>query len=87
MYALIRLGKGQYYGSNVFGYYKDEITAKDEYERYIQDLHSGYYVVFNPTKNCLWKWYSLQSIISVFTTILQRWIIKLNSDLQLDGND
>ena len=60
MYALIRLGKGQYYGSTVFGYYKDEITAKDEYERYIQDLHSGYYVVFNPTKNCLWKWYSLQ---------------------------
>lgn len=50
MYALVHLGKGKYYGSTVFGFYKEHPNS----------LYSNYYVVFNPEKNCLLKWYSLQ---------------------------
>ena len=50
MYALVHLGNGKYYGSTVFGFYKDHPDS----------LYSNYYVVFNPEKTCLWKWYALQ---------------------------
>ena len=40
MYALVHLGKGKYYGSTVFGFYRDDMKNR----------YSGYYVVFNPEK-------------------------------------
>ena len=39
MHALVNQGNGKYYVSYVFGYYTD-ITATDEYERYVQSIHS-----------------------------------------------
>ncbi len=41
--------------SAVFGYYK-EITAKNDYQRYLQDIHNTYWVVWNKDKTRLIRW-------------------------------
>ena len=46
MHAIIRQGEGKYYVSAVFGYYKD-ITATDDYEKYLQNIYNAYYVVWD----------------------------------------
>ena len=56
MYALVHLGKGKYYGSTVFGFYRDDMKNR----------YSDYYVVFNPEKNGLWKWFALQQNTKYF---------------------
>ena len=55
MHALIRQGNGKYYVSAVFGYYKD-ITAKDEYERYLEEISKPYYIVWDEEKKRLIRW-------------------------------
>ena len=49
MHAIIRQGNGKYYISAVFGYYRD-ITATDDYERYLEEIHKPYWIVWNPEK-------------------------------------
>lgn len=60
MYAIIRLGKGEYYTSVVFGYYCS-ITATDDYQRYRQSIHNQYYLVLNKEKNRLCRHYVFDS--------------------------
>ena len=54
MQAIIRQGNGKYYTSAVFGYYKS-VTSEDDYQRYLESVHSPYYVVFNEDKTVLIK--------------------------------
>ena len=56
MHAIIRLGNGKYYISAVFGYYNN-ITATDDYERYLEGIYSQYYIVLNKEKTSLIKQY------------------------------
>ena len=58
MHAIIRLGEGKYYVSAVFGYFKD-ITATDSYEKYLQEIHNPYWVVWDADKKCLIKWLAM----------------------------
>lgn len=55
MHAIIRQGKGEYYISAVFGYYRD-ITATDDYERYLEEIYKPYWIVWNPEKKRLIRW-------------------------------
>lgn len=55
MHAIIRQGEGKYYVSAVFGYYKD-ITATDDYEKYLQNIHNPYRIVWDAEKRRLIKW-------------------------------
>ena len=55
MHAIIRQGEGKYYISAVFGYYRD-ITATDDYERYLEEIHKPYCIVWNPEKTRLIRW-------------------------------
>lgn len=59
MHAIVRRGTGTYYVSAVFGYYKD-IKSKDDYQRYLESIHSPYYVVWDETKTKLIKWFAMQ---------------------------
>ena len=59
MHALIRQGNGKYYVSAVFGYYKD-VKSEDDYQRYLEKIHSPYYVVLNPEKTALIKVFAMQ---------------------------
>lgn len=59
MHAIVRQGDGKYYISPVFGFYKD-IKSTDDYERYLECIHSPYYVVWNEERTCLIKWYAMQ---------------------------
>lgn len=84
MYAMIRLGNGEFYTSPVFGHY-DNVTATDDYERYLQQIHSRYYIVLNKEKTSLIK-------VHVFAPdtkylILNVLIIDANyDDWQIDDN-
>ena len=49
MHAIIRQGDGKYYVSAVFGYFRD-ITATDDYERYIQSIRNPYWIVLDEEK-------------------------------------
>ncbi len=55
MHAVIRQGDGKYYISAVFGYYRD-ITATDDYERYLEGIHKPYWIVWDPEKKRLIRW-------------------------------
>lgn len=52
---MICQGNGEYYISAVFGYYRD-ITATEDYERYLQSIHKPYWIVWNEEKNRLIRW-------------------------------
>ena len=54
MYAIIRKSKGGYYTSMVFGFYT-QITAKDEYKRYLESFQSRFFIVLNEEKTKLIK--------------------------------
>ncbi len=60
MHAIIRIGDGKYYVSSVFWYYND-VKSEDDYQRYLERIHTPYYVVFNEEKTKLIKWYNMQS--------------------------
>ena len=55
MHAIIRQGNGKYYISAVFGYYED-LTATDEYERYLESIYKPYWIVWDPEKKKLIRW-------------------------------
>lgn len=59
MHAIVRLGNGEYYVSAVFGYYNN-IVSKDEYQRYLESLHSPYYIVWNREKTHLVRVFEMQ---------------------------
>lgn len=59
MHAIIRQGDGKYYVSAVFGYY-DDVKSDDDYQRYLERLHTSYYVVFDEEKTKLIKWFNLE---------------------------
>lgn len=58
MHAIIRQGDGKYYISAVFGYYRD-ITATDDYQRYLEEIHKPYGIVWDPEKKRLTRWLAM----------------------------
>ncbi len=54
MHAIIRQGGGKYYISAVFGYYED-VTAADDYERYLERIHKPYWIVWDFEKKRMIK--------------------------------
>lgn len=58
MHAIIRQGDGKYYISAVFGYYRD-ITATDDYERYLEKIYKPYWIVWDPEKKRLIRWLTM----------------------------
>lgn len=59
MHAIIRQGTGKYYISSVFGYYND-VKSEDDYQRYLERIHTPYYIIFNEEKTKLIKWFNMQ---------------------------
>lgn len=59
MYAIVRQGNGRYYTSTVFGYFHD-IKSSDDYQRYLERIHSTYYIVWNEEKTHLEKVFAMQ---------------------------
>ncbi|MBQ3256194.1 MAG: hypothetical protein IJN57_10780 [Oscillospiraceae bacterium] len=55
MHAIVCQGNGKYYVSAVFGYFRD-ITATDDYEKYIQSIHNPYWIVWDEEKKRLIRW-------------------------------
>ncbi len=55
MHALVCQRNGKYYVSAVFGYFKD-ITATDEYEKYLQEIYKPYWIVWDEDKKRLIRW-------------------------------
>jgi len=55
MHAIVCQGNGKYYVSAVFGYFKN-ITATDEYEKYLQSIHNPYWIVWDEEKKRLIRW-------------------------------
>ena len=49
MHAIVCQGNGKYYVSAVFGYYRD-ITATDDYKRYLEGIHKPYWIVWDSEK-------------------------------------
>ena len=58
MHAIVRQGDGKYYISAVFGYYRD-VTATDDYERYLEEIHKPYWIVWDSEKKRLIRWLSM----------------------------
>ena len=52
MHAIIRQDDGKYYVSAVFGYYRD-VTATEDYKRYIESIHKPYWIVWDSEKKRL----------------------------------
>ena len=55
MHVIVCQGNGKYYVSAVFGYYED-ITAKDDYQRYLERIHKPYFIVWDSEKKRLIRW-------------------------------
>lgn len=55
MHAIVRQGDGKYYISAVFGYYRD-ITATDDYEKNIQEIHNPYWIIWDAEMNHIIRW-------------------------------
>lgn len=60
MYAIVRQGNGKYYTSTVFGYFHD-IKSEDDYQRYLEEIRSPYYIVWNEEKTHLIKVFAMQT--------------------------
>lgn len=58
MHAIVRQGNGKYYVSAIFGYFED-ITATDDYEKYIQSIHNPYWIVWDKEKKHLIRWLNM----------------------------
>lgn len=58
MHAIVCQGNGKYYISAVFGYYRD-ITATEEYERYLEGIHKPYWIVWDAEKKRLIRWHAM----------------------------
>lgn len=59
MYVIVRQGKGKYYTSAVFGYFHD-VRSTDSYQRYLESVHSPYYIVWNEEKTHLVKVFAME---------------------------
>lgn len=59
MHVIVRQGNGKYYVSVAFGYYKD-IKSDDDYQRYLESIHSPYFVVWDEHKDHLVKMFAMQ---------------------------
>jgi len=59
MHALIRQGNGKFYVSTVFGYYHN-VKSEDDYQRYLERIHSPYYIVWDENREHLIKWFAMQ---------------------------
>ena len=46
MHAIVRQGDGKFYGAPVFGYYRD-VKSEDDYQRYLERIHTPYYGVWD----------------------------------------
>lgn len=55
MHAIINQGDGKYYISYVFGFYRN-VTATDDYQRYLETFRNPYYVVWDEKRENLIKW-------------------------------
>ena len=75
MHAIVRQGNGKYYVSAVFGYYED-ITAKDDYQRYLERIHKPYCIVWDLEKKRLIRW----QIMAPDTSDLVKQILIVDSD-------
>ena len=58
MHAIISKDDGKYYVSAVFGYYRD-VTATEDYKRYIESIHKPYWIVWDSEKKRLIRWLSM----------------------------
>lgn len=58
MHAIVCQGNGKYYISAVFGYYRD-ITATEEYKRYLEGIHKPYWIVWDAEKKRLIRWHAM----------------------------
>ena len=58
MHALVCQGNGKYYVSAVFGYFKD-ITATDDYDRYLESIRKPYWIVWDEKKKRLIRWLNM----------------------------
>ena len=58
MHAIIRQDDGKYYVSAAFGYYRD-VTATEDYKRYIESIHKPYWIVWDSEKKRLIRWLSM----------------------------
>ena len=58
MHAIIRQDDGKNYVSAVFGYYRD-VTATEDYKRYIESIHKPYWIVWDSEKKRLIRWLSM----------------------------
>ena len=59
MHAIVRQGNGKFYVSPVFGYYRD-VKSEDDYQRYLERIHTSYYVVWDEAGEHLVKWFAMQ---------------------------
>ena len=55
MLAIIRKGNGEYYTSLVFGYYSDNASFEDDYQRYLNSIYNRFYLVLDESKTKLIK--------------------------------
>lgn len=60
MYAIVRQGNGKFYLSTVYGYYKD-VNAADDYQRYLENIYTQYYIVWDENKEHLIQWFAVES--------------------------
>lgn len=52
MYVLVKEANGTYYYSTAFGFYC-QVTAKDDYQRYLERVHNRFFYVLNREKTAL----------------------------------
>lgn len=77
MHAIVRQGDGKFYVSAVFGYYRD-ITATDDYQRYLEGIYKPYWIVWDEDKKRLIRW--LDMVPNTKYIIPQILIIDSNQD-------
>lgn len=58
MHAIVCQGNGKYYISAVFGYDRD-ITATEEYKRYLEGIHKPYWIVWDAEKKRRIRWHAM----------------------------
>lgn len=90
MHAIIRQGNGKYYISTVFGYYND-VKSEDDYQRYLERIHSPYYVVWDEAHTKLVKCFAMQPntkylipLVLIIDSDQSRWVTDDNGIGGLD---
>lgn len=84
MYAIVRQGNKKYYTSTVFGYFHD-IKSEDDHQRYLERIHSPYYIVWNEEKTHLIKVFAMQPNTKYL--IPQILIVDTNKDNWIYNNE